>query len=137
LTRLEIQTRVRYNLREATASVWTDAELQAQINLAQRYIATQLDESYLTELIQLQSYTITVPENIIDTDALPADYIKVVGDGYNVDTDVIFSLKTPEVGRRLRAISANDVDYSARFMWVEGTNLNIMSRKEDYTSDAF
>lgn len=135
MTRLQIQTRVRYNLREASASVWSDQELQDQIYLAQRYVATKLHESYLTELIQNQSVTLATADNVVDTDALPSDYIRVAGNGYNITSDVIYALKSPYEGRRLVAISSDDVDYSARFIWVEGTNLNIMSRKTSYSGD--
>lgn len=59
MLRSEIRTRVRYFLRETTASVWTDTEINDQIDLAQRYVAYLLDTRHLPQLVQSDSKTST------------------------------------------------------------------------------
>ena len=73
-----IRTRVRYNLRENTANTWSDAELTAHINLAQRHIAGRLKPDLLTQLVQVETTAFTgVNAN------LPSEFLKMAGSPYN------------------------------------------------------
>jgi len=77
----DIRTRVRYYLREATASVWTDAEINALTNLAQRYIASRLRPELIPGLIVLKTESIS---GATSSWTLPTDFIEMVSSPYHV-----------------------------------------------------
>lgn len=82
----DIRTRVRYHLRESTASIWADAELTAQINLAQRHIASRLDVKYLPQLTQFATLAFAG----LSKD-LPTGFLRPAGNPYGAD-GVIYPL---------------------------------------------
>ena len=94
----DIRTEVRYILREPTASVWSDAEINAEINLAQRYVASNVAPKYLPELIKQDSATGATNTYAYDLDT---DYLQMAADDV-VEISVsgtanrIFKIVTPD-----------------------------------------
>ena len=76
MKRSEIRTKIRYNIRESTAQVWADAELNYWINDVQRDVAALLDPSYNPNLIRIQ--TTTAVSGTVSYD-LPTDYLTMIG----------------------------------------------------------
>ena len=94
----DIRTRVRYILREPTASVWSDAEINAEINLAQRYVASNVVPKYLPELIQPDTDTVVAATYAYDLDT---DFLKMAADDVTEIsttglTNRIFKIVTPD-----------------------------------------
>ena len=84
----EIRTRVRYHLREATANIWTDAELTDHINLAQKYVALRLDSKYLPQLMKLDLIAFSTDA----TEDLATDFLKAVGNPFHVTKGTLYPL---------------------------------------------
>lgn len=98
---------VRYRLRESTASVWSDAELNSEINLAQRYVASQVNAKYLTELFSTDASKLT-SEGDTDYD-IPTDFLKFAGDVY-VNTTRWVVVEDVKQALRMRYSDSNDID---------------------------
>ena len=81
----DIRTRVRYHLREATASVWTDAELLGHINQAQKFVANLANPLFLPKLVKIAAETIAS-----DKITIPTDFLKMAGDVWVTTTAQIY-----------------------------------------------
>ena len=55
MKRNEIRTKIRYNIRESTAEIWANAELNYWINDVQKEVASVLNPEYNPDLIQIYS----------------------------------------------------------------------------------
>jgi hypothetical protein len=114
----DIRTRVRYGLREATASVWSDAEITAEINLAQRYIALHVPVKYLPDLIQIDTDTFVAGTAHYDLDT---SFLKMASD---VDVGAsTFTLVTYEEVIKAMGYSANHALYGCKLAYVSNYDL--------------
>lgn len=120
----DIRTRVRYHLREANASIWADAEIDSHINLAQKWLALRLDQRYLPQLIQVQTYTYDL--GTPDKNDLPSTFVKPAGDPYAADGDVYPLIPMDEA---VKYISHTYDSYSIlsdkRISWIQNDDLYI------------
>lgn len=73
----ELRTRVRYLLKEASPNVFTQDEITAWINLAQRYVASRLVPEFLHSLALVTDISFTG----INAD-LPDRFMRILGDPY-------------------------------------------------------
>lgn len=113
MDRSDIRTRVRYNLRETTASVWTDAELNAHIDQAQRYVASQLSDRYLPKLLKKDTDTVSLPTVIYN---LAADFMRMASDVDVGGTN--FPLVSPQEGKVTLNYGANHIFSAKTVSWV-------------------
>jgi hypothetical protein len=74
--RNEIRTKIRYNIRESTAEIWAEAELNYWINDVQKEVAALLNPIYNPDLIQIHSVSFASGSTAFD---LPATFLKLLG----------------------------------------------------------
>lgn len=113
MTRSDIRTNVRYNIRETTANVWTDSELNGHIDLAQRYVASKLSSRYLPELVQFGSDTVALPTTSY---ALDTDFMKMAGNPTVNGGE--YPLVDPEEGVRTSNYGTNHIFSNKKVSYV-------------------
>lgn len=89
MKRNEIRTKIRYNIRETTAQVWAEAELNYWINDVQKEVAAVLDPAYSPKLTQIKTQVVTTGSAFYD---LPIDFLKILG---NADLDSVVYVYVP------------------------------------------
>jgi len=76
MKRSEIRTKIRYNIRETTAQVWANAELNYWINDVQKEVAIALHPNYNPKLIQIKTQVVSTGIASYD---LPSDFLMLIG----------------------------------------------------------
>jgi len=115
--RNEIRTKIRYNIRESTADVWADAELNYWINDVQREVAAALNPMYNPELIQLKTQVLTSGTAFYD---LPSDFLKIIGNG-DVNSNP-YILVPPDLARPM-IIDEYSYDSSKKFFYIRDNDV--------------
>jgi hypothetical protein len=104
--------------------VWTDAEINAHINLAQRYTALRLDKNYLPQLTQTTNLVFAG----VNKD-LPSDFLKMAGDPVNATSGAIYPLMT--IGEAHEYVAHNldsDSLFTGRIVsWLQNQDLYLSS----------
>lgn len=118
----EIRTIVRYRLRETTASVWSDAELTNEINIAQRYVASIVNAKYMPEILTIDSSQTTVSGTSEYT--LPSNFLKFAG-YTNIGSSLYKAFDDPVEAYRISFLSANDIDADNKIVWAANNKLNV------------
>ncbi|MGQ4895055.1 MAG: hypothetical protein ACP6IQ_10585 [Candidatus Njordarchaeia archaeon] len=115
----DIRTAVRYRIREASASVWSDAELNQEINLAQNIVAMYASPDLLKELTNIVNASITIGQELqIDV----TNYLRVIGDGYVNNNRYYYISDISEV-IRIKNLSSADIDYQKKICYVYNKQL--------------
>jgi len=119
----DLRTRVRYYLREATANTWTDVELNALINLAQRHVAFRLDTHFLTQLVQVSTLSFASVNNA----DLPSTFLKTLADPYNDSTGDVYPLKPVQdaISTISETYDSNSLFVNKRVSWITNNDLYI------------
>jgi len=111
----DIRTSVRYRLRETSASVWTDAELNNEINIAQRIVAKLIKPEFIPELFKIDETGTTVVSQ--EQYNLPSDFLKMAGDAYIGGDRYLFISSIAEI-MRIKKIAGNDIDYQKKICYL-------------------
>ena len=94
----EIRTEVRRHLKETTADVWLDAELNSLINRSCKFLVSLLHENYLKEMIQ--PGIVLVVASTVNYD-LPTRFVRLVGSLFDTTNNEVYSFKPiAEVGQQ-------------------------------------
>ena len=119
MTHETITTMVRYHIREATAGVWTATEITDHINIAQRYVASQLHPSYLPEL--KQSDTGTAATGTANYD-LAVDFIQLGSDVVSLNS-LLYSVVSLDEALEVQNYDSNHIYYEKKIAWVQDNDL--------------
>ena len=114
----DIRTRVRYHLRESSASIWADAEINAWINLAQNFVALRIHPQLIPSIVT--TATVVYAQNVASA-SLPADFLKAAGDGYGTLGNAFPFKELREVIKQgySHNLDANSFFTNRRACWVE------------------
>jgi len=113
MTRTEIRTKIRYNIREATAAVWADAELNYWINDVQREVSHLLHPTYNPKLIEMSSISVASNDNTV---SLPTGFIQMLG---NADLASNTYVYTPIHLVRPKIIGDFAYDTNKKICWLQ------------------